>query len=463
MQYATVNPYTGKTLKTFDFATDAQIDAALAKAHDTFLAWRETSLESRAAILQKAADLLRADARRYAEILTMEMGKIIGEAEAEVELCAQILEYYVQHGAAALAPRTLKAKGFADGDAQLIKEPLGVLFAIEPWNFPFYQVIRITAPQVTAGNVVVLKHAEIVPQSALAMVELFRQAGAPEGLLTNLFLTHEGASRVINDKRVKGIALTGSERAGSAVAAQAGKAMKKSTLELGGADAYIVLSDADVEKAARWAVFGRHWNAGQVCVSSKRIILEDAIYDRFMKVYREGVAALVAGDPMDPATQLAPLSSAAARDNLARQVEAAIAAGATAETLGAPVPTQGAFYQPTILTNIAKDNPAFHTEFFGPVSSIYRVANEEEAIAIANDSPYGLGGSVFSQDIARAKRVAGRIETGMVYINQPTGVKADLPFGGVKNSGYGHELIDLGLTEFVNEKLVVVTDIDGSF
>ena len=463
MQYATVNPYTGKTLKTFDFATDAEIDAALAKAHETFLAWRETSLESRAAILQKAADLLRADARRYAEILTMEMGKIIGEAEAEVELCANILEYYVQHGAEPLAPRTLKAKGFADGDAQLIKEPLGILFAIEPWNFPFYQVIRITAPQVTAGNVIVLKHAEIVPQSALAMVELFRQAGAPEGLLTNLFLTHDGASRVINDKRVKGIALTGSERAGSAVAAQAGKAMKKSTLELGGADAYIVLSDAEVEKAARWAVFGRHWNAGQVCVSSKRIILEDAIFDRFMKVYREGVAALKAGDPMDPATHLAPLSSAAARDNLARQVEAAIAAGATAETLGAPVPTQGAFYQPTILTNISKDNPAFHTEFFGPVSSIYRVANEEEAIAIANDSPYGLGGSVFSTDIARAKRVAGKIETGMVYINQPTGVKADLPFGGVKNSGYGHELIDLGLTEFVNEKLVVVTDIDGSF
>ena len=463
MQYATVNPYTGQTVKTFDFATDAQIDSALAKAHETFLAWRETSLESRAAILQKAADLLRADARRYAEILTLEMGKIIGEAEAEVELCANILEYYVQHGAAPLAPRTLKAKGFADGDAQLVKEPLGVLFAIEPWNFPFYQVIRITAPQVTAGNVIVLKHAEIVPQSALAMVELFRQAGAPEGLLTNLFLTHDGASRVINDKRVKGIALTGSERAGSAVAAQAGKAMKKSPLELGGADAYIVLSDAEVEKAARWAVFGRHWNAGQVCVSSKRIILEDSIYERFMAVYREGVAALVAGDPMDPATQLAPLSSVAARDNLARQVEAAIAAGASAETLGAPVPTQGAFYQPTILTNIAKDNPAFHTEFFGPVSSIYRVANEEEAIAIANDSPYGLGGSVFTTDIARAKRVAAKIETGMVYINQPTGVKADLPFGGVKNSGYGHELIDLGLTEFVNEKLVVVTDIDGSF
>lgn len=463
MQYATVNPYTGETLKAFAFSSEAEIDAALEKAHTAFLSWRETSLDSRAALLQRAADLLRKDARRYAEILTMEMGKIIGEAEAEVELCAKILEYYVQHGAAPLAPRTLPAKGFADGEAQLVKEPLGVLFAIEPWNFPFYQVIRITAPQVTAGNVIVLKHAEIVPQSALAMVQLFRDAGAPEGLLTNLFLTHDGASRVINDKRVRGIALTGSERAGSAVAAQAGKAMKKSTLELGGADAYIVLSDAEVEKAARWAVFGRHWNAGQVCVSSKRIILEDSIYERFMAAYREGVAALVAGDPMDPATQLAPLSSVAARDNLARQVEQAIAAGATAETLGKPVPAQGAFYQPTILTNIAKDNPAFHTEFFGPVSSIFRVANEEEAIAIANDSPYGLGGSVFTTDIARAKRVAAKIETGMVYINQPTGVKADLPFGGVKNSGYGHELIDLGLTEFVNEKLVVVSDIDGSF
>ncbi|WP_337245745.1 NAD-dependent succinate-semialdehyde dehydrogenase [Luteimonas sp. gir] len=463
MAFATTNPYTGETVKTFEEATPAEIDAAVGRAHAAFLRWRETSFEQRAQVLRRAAELLRAKPREFAQILTLEMGKLIGEAEAEVELCAKILDYYVQHGAKAMGPRYLPAEGFGETDVQLVKEPLGVLFAVEPWNFPFYQVIRITAPQATAGNAIVLKHAANVPQSALAMEQLFRDAGAPDGLLTNLFVSHDNVERVVADPRVRGVALTGSERAGSAVAALAGKYMKKSTLELGGADAFIVLSDADVAQAAKWAVFGRHWNAGQVCVSSKRIIVEAPVYDQFLEHYRAGVAALKAGDPMDPATTLAPLSSQGARDGLARQVEEAIANGAKAETLGAPVPTQGAFYQPTLLTGITADNPAYRTEFFGPVSQVYCVADEDEAIKLANDSPYGLGGSVFSQDTERAKRVAARLETGMVYINQPTGVKADIPFGGVKNSGYGHELIDLGLTEFVNEKVVVVTDIHGSF
>lgn len=463
MSFSTVNPYNGQTVKTFPIADAATINAAIESAHAAFLSWRTTPLAERAAVLQRAADLLRKDSRRFSEILTLEMGKLIGEAEAEVELSAKILEYYVKFGAKQLAPRVLQANGFADGDVQLIKEPLGVLFAIEPWNFPFYQVIRVAAPQATAGNAVLLKHASNVPQSALAMEQLFRDAGAPEGLLTNLFVSHDDVETVIADPRVRGVALTGSERAGSSVAALAGKHLKKSTLELGGADAFIVLSDADVEKAAKWAVFGRHWNAGQVCVSSKRIIVEDAIYDSFLAHYRAGVAELVAGDPLDPTTTLAPLSSQGARDGLAKQVETAISHGAKAETVGKPVPTQGSFYQPTLLTDISPDNPAYHTEFFGPVSQIYRVADEDAAIKLANDSPYGLGGSVFSRDVARAKRVGGQLETGMVYINHPTGVKADIPFGGVKNSGYGHELIDLGLTEFVNEKVVVVSDIDGAF
>lgn len=463
MAFATINPYTGETLETFPEATPAEIDAAIGRAHAAFLAWSPKPLDERAGVLQRAADLLRAQSRPFAEILTVEMGKLIGEAEAEVELCAKILEYYVGNGARELAPRYLPAEGFGKSDVRLVKQPLGVLFAIEPWNFPFYQVIRITAPQVTAGNAVVLKHASNVPRSALAMERLFREAGAPDGLLTNLFVSHEDVERVIGDPRVRGVALTGSERAGASVAALAGKHLKKSTLELGGSDAFIVLSDADIEKAARWAVFGRHWNAGQVCVSSKRIIVEDAVYDGFLERYRAGVAELVAGDPLDPKTTLAPLSSQGAADGLARQVKEAVAHGATAETLGKPVPSRGAFHQPTLLTGITADNPAYRTEFFGPVSQVYRVADEEAAIALANDSPYGLGGSVFSQDIERAQRVADRLETGMVYINQPTGVKADIPFGGVKNSGYGHELIDLGLGEFVNEKVVVVSDINGSF
>lgn len=463
MAYATTNPYTGEVIKTFPNATPEEIDGAIAQAHSTFDAWRETSFEQRGAVLQKVADLLRADSRTYAEILTQEMGKLIAEAEAEVELSAKILEYYVKFGAEQLKPRFLPAEGFGDTDIQLVNEPLGVLFAVEPWNFPYYQIIRITAPQLTAGNTVLLKHASNVPQSALAIEKLFIEAGAPVGLLTNLFASHDASEQIISDSRVRGVALTGSEKAGATIASLAAKHLKKSTLELGGSDAFIVLEDAEVEKAADWAVFGRHWNAGQVCVSSKRLIVVDAVYDRFLEVYREGVAKLVAGDPLDPETTLAPLSSQKAADDLAQQVEDAIAEGAKAETLGAPVPSKGAFYQPTILTEISEQSKAFHTEFFGPVTHLYRAKDEADAIRIANDSPFGLGGSVFSTDIARAQRVARELDTGMVFINQPTGVKADIPFGGVKHSGYGHELIDLGIKEFVNEKAVVVSDIDGSF
>jgi succinate-semialdehyde dehydrogenase/glutarate-semialdehyde dehydrogenase len=463
MAYATTNPFTGEVVRTFPDATESEIETALAQAHETFLAWRETSFEHRAGILANAARILRENKREYAEILTLEMGKLIAEAEGEVELCAQMLDYYVRFGAETLKPRFLPAQGFGDTDVQLVNDPLGVIFAVEPWNFPYYQVIRITAPQVTAGNVIVLKHASNVPQSALAMVDLFDRAGAPKGLLTNLFLPHSQTERVIADPRVRGVALTGSEAAGSIVASLAAKHLKKSTLELGGADAFIVLDDADVEKAADWAVFGRHWNGGQVCVSSKRLIVVDSVYDRFVARYREGVAKLVAGDPMDPRSTLAPLSSQKAADDLKAQVEQAVADGAKAETLATAVPGQGAFFQPTILTDISEDSAAFHTEFFGPVTQLYRARDEEDAIRIANDSPFGLGGSVFSRDVNHAQQVARRLDTGMVYINQPTGVKADIPFGGVKNSGYGHELIDLGIKEFVNEKVVVVTDIDGSF
>ncbi|NYJ68181.1 succinate-semialdehyde dehydrogenase/glutarate-semialdehyde dehydrogenase [Pseudoclavibacter chungangensis] len=463
MPYATTNPYTGEVVRTFDDATPEQIDAAIERADATFQEWRNTSPEERAAVLREAARLLRADKRRYAEILTLEMGKLIAEAEAEVELSAKILEYYVDKGAELLKPRYLPAEGFGSQDVQLVNQPLGVLFAVEPWNFPYYQVIRITAPQVTAGNTVLLKHASNVPQSALAMESLFREAGAPEGLLTNLFVPHSATERIIGDPRVRGVALTGSERAGAAIAALAAENLKKSTLELGGADAFIVLDDADVQKAADWAVFGRHWNAGQVCVSSKRLIVDDAVYDDFLARYREGVEALKAGDPLDPSTTLAPLSSQKAADDLAAQVVRAREEGVTVEAIGSPVPEQGAFYVPTLLTDIPEDGETFVTEFFGPVTQLYRATDEADAIRIANASPFGLGGSVFTNDPERGQRVSRALETGMVYINQPTGVKADIPFGGVKHSGYGHELIDLGITEFVNQKAVVVSDIDGSF
>lgn len=463
MAYATTNPYTGEIVKTFDTASSADIDKAIAGADATFRTWSATPVEQRATVLAKAAEILRANKRDYAETLTLEMGKLIGEAELEVELSAGILEYYAVHGAEALAPRYLHAEGFGDQDIALVNDPLGVLYAVEPWNFPYYQVIRISAPQFLAGNTIVLKHASNVPQSALRMVELYRQAGAPENLLTNIFADHDATDQILGDPRVRGVALTGSEGAGAAVASAAARHLKKSTLELGGADAFVVLEDAEVEKAAKWAAFGRHWNAGQVCVSSKRLIVVDAVYDRFLTEYRRHVAEFVAGDPMDPATTLAPLSSQQAADDLARQVEIARSEGATVEPIGAEVPAQGAFARPLLITDIPEGSETSQTEFFGPVTQLYRAADEDDAVRIANDTPFGLGGSVFSTDIERARKIARRIDTGMVYINQPTGVKADIPFGGVKHSGYGHELIDLGIKEFVNQKVVVVTDIDGSF
>lgn len=463
MAYQTTNPYTGETLKTFPDATDAQVAQALERGHTAFQRWRLKPVSERVTFLQKAADLLRARHTEYAKLLTTEMGKLLAEAEAEVELSAAILEYYVKHAEAELAPQPLPCEDPVVSEAQLVHEPLGILLAIEPWNFPYYQIARIMAPQLAAGNVILLKHASNVPQSAAAFEKLMQETGLPAGCFQNLYATRGQIETIINDPRVQGVALTGSEGAGALVAAQAGRALKKSTMELGGADAFIVLDDADLDKAVKWAVFGRHWNGGQVCCSSKRIIVHESIHDEFVRRYTEGVAQLKAGDPMEAPTTLAPLSSQQAADDARRWIDEAVAHGATATVIGAEVPKQGAFVRPVLLTGVKPGNPVYHHEFFGPVSMIFKVKDEDEAIRLANDSPFGLGGSVFTQDIERGKRVAAQISTGMVYINHPTAVKADLPFGGIRRSGYGRELIGLGLKEFVNHKLVGVTDIDGAF
>lgn len=463
MAYATTNPYTGETIKTFSDATTADVALALDQGDEAFKQWKNTTIADRVAVLQKAADLLRAKHTEYAKLLTLEMGKLLGEAEAEVELSAAIFEYYVENAQQQLAPEKLHSKDPAVTEAWLVHEPLGIILAIEPWNFPYYQIARIIAPQLAAGNVVILKHASNVPQSADVFEKLMLEAGLPVGGFKNLYASREQLETIINDPRVHGVALTGSEDAGAVVAAQAGKALKKSTMELGGADAFVVLEDADLDKAAKWAVFGRHWNAGQVCCSSKRIIVVEAIYDAFLDKYTAGVAQLKAGDPLDPATTLAPLSSQGAADDVRKQVKEAVGHGATLTVIGAEVPSQGAFVQPVLLTGLTKDNPAYYWEFFGPVSLVFKAKDEAEAIEIANDSPFGLGGSVFTQDIERGRKVAAQMSTGMVYINHPTAVKADLPFGGVRRSGYGRELIGLGLKEFVNHKLISVTDIDGGF
>ncbi|WP_291365033.1 NAD-dependent succinate-semialdehyde dehydrogenase [Acetobacter sp. UBA5411] len=463
MAYATTNPFTNEQIKVFPNATDAEIDTALDSAHNAFLSWRTTSFAERAKVMQKAADILRANIDEYSKLLTLEMGKVFGESKAETELSAAIFEYYAKNAEKLLVPEELPVANKDEGRAKVIHQPLGVLLAVEPWNFPFYQVARIIAPQLSAGNTVVLKHASNVPQCAAAMDKLMIEAGLPKGAFQNLYPTHDQVSRILGDHRVRGLALTGSEGAGARLAAEAGKALKKCTMELGGADAFIVLDDADLEKTVKWAVFGRHWNAGQVCVSSKRMIVVDAVYDQFLKQYREGVAKLKMGDPMDPATTLAPLSSQKAADDLKKQVEGAVAAGAKAEEIPLEMPNAGAFFRPVILTDVKDGNPAMREEFFGPVSMIFRVKDEAEAIRMANDSPYGLGGSVFTKDEARGVRVAEQIETGMVFVNHPTMVKADLPFGGVLRSGFGRELIGLGIKEFVNHKLVDVVDIDAPF
>lgn len=463
MTFATVNPYTNELVKTFPSATREEIVAAIEKADIAFQSWKALPVSDRVSFLQKAADILRQKVDEFAGLITLEMGKTFAEAKGEVELSAQILEYYVRNAEAQLQPRKLPVMDPAEGEAELVYEPLGVLLAIEPWNFPFYQVARILAPQLSAGNTLILKHASNLPQCALAFEQLMKDAGLPEGVFINQFIEHEDVELVLADSRVCGVALTGSEFAGSIVAATAGKHLKKAIMELGGADAFVVLDDADIDKTAAWGVFGRHWNAGQVCVSSKRMILDAKIYDEYLEKYTAGVAALKAGDPMDSETQLAPLSSARAKENLLKQIEEAVKHGATATEVGPKVPTQGNFVQPTILTNVTPDNPAYYQEFFGPVSMIIKAEDEADAINIANDSPFGLGGSVFTSDNERGRRVAGKISTGMVFVNHPTMVKADLPFGGVRRSGYGRELIDLGLKEFVNIKLIDVVDIDAPF
>ncbi|WP_409562166.1 NAD-dependent succinate-semialdehyde dehydrogenase [Hyphomicrobium sp. B1] len=463
MKFVTTNPYTGEVLKTFPTASESEIKQAIDKAHDAFLSWRETSFRERARIMQKAADLLRRDVDKYAPILTIEMGKLLSEAKAEVELSARIFEYYAKNAEKLLAPEKLPVADPEEGEAVLVCDPLGIILAIEPWNFPYYQIARIIAPQLSAGNVILLKHAANVPQSAMAFESLMLEAGLPDGAFINLFLDHPHVGVVLNDPRVHGVALTGSEYAGSIVAAEAGKALKKSTMELGGADAFVVLKDADLDKTAKWAVFGRHWNAGQVCVSSKRMIIEEPAYDGFMERYVKGVSELRAGDPMDPNTTLAPLSSQKAVDDLKDKIRQAVAHGAKAIEVGPSVPNQGAFLQPTILTDIAEDNPARYWEFFGPVSMIFKAKDEDDAVRIANDSPFGLGGSVFTSNPAHGAEVAKRISTGMVFVNHPTMVKADLPFGGVRRSGYGRELLGLGIKEFVNHKLIDIVDIDAAF
>ncbi|ADG18063.1 Aldehyde Dehydrogenase [Paraburkholderia atlantica] len=460
MPYTTTNPATGELLATYDDISDEVLETKLDAAQRAFETdWRHRPVSDRARIVSRAAALLRGKADEYASYLTLEMGKRSGEARKEVELSANILDYYAKHANAYLQPRPLaEAPG-----ATVHIEPIGVLFGIEPWNFPYYQIARVAGPQLMVGNVLLLKHAESVPQSALAFARLFEEAGAPVGVYTNLFISIDQASRVIDDPRVQGVTLTGSERAGAAVAERAGRSLKKVVLELGGSDPFIVLEDAPLEWAIQSAVAGRMLNAGQCCVGSKRIIVVGkARGDAFLEGFARQMAGLSTGDPADPATAVAPLSSERALNLLLEQIDRATSHGAHIVCGGKRVERPGFYLQPTVLTEISPQNPVFAEELFGPVAAFHVVEDEAAAIALANGTPYGLGASVFTADTERGERVAAQIDSGMVFINQPFGTAAELPFGGVKRSGFGRELSQLGFDEFVNKKLIRVAPVGAA-
>jgi succinate-semialdehyde dehydrogenase/glutarate-semialdehyde dehydrogenase len=451
MTYQSVNPFNGKILKKFEEITDAQFETKLAAAAACYEIWRHKTYAERAIIVAKAADLVHERADELAHIMTLEMGKRIGEARGEVEFSSNILAYYAKNAARFLANVDLHP---TLGIGHMESSPIGVIFAVEPWNFPYYQLARVAGPHLMAGNVLMVKHAGCVPQCAIAFEKIWLDAGAPVGLYTNLLISHDQSNHVIDDRRIKGVALTGSVAAGRSIAARAGKNLKPSSMELGGSDAFIVLEDADLDHTVKWAVWGRMYNTGQTCCAAKRFIVVDKIADRFLDKFETALSALKPGDPLDEKTTLGPLSTEQALVDLLKQVHVAVSHGAKVLIGGKRIDRPGSFMQPTILTDVKPDNPAFRDEFFGPVAMFFRVKDEDAAIALANDSDFGLGGSVFTADLARGKRVASRVETGMMFINNISWSDAELPFGGIKDSGYGRELGDMGIQEFVNKKLV---------
>jgi len=394
---------------------------------------------------------MHAKVDQLARIMTLEMGKRIAEARGEVEFSGRILAYYAKNAERFLAPVALNP---VNGQAHMESSPIGVIFCVEPWNFPYYQLARVAGPHLMAGNVLIVKHAGIVPQCAIAFEELLIEAGAPAGLYTNLIISHEQSNTVVDDVRIKGVALTGSVAAGRTVASRAGQNVKVSSMELGGSDAFIVLEDADMAHTIPWAVWGRMYNTGQTCCAAKRFIVVESRADEFLEKFAAALGALKAGDPLDAMTTLGPLSTEQALVDLLKQVDVAVSHGAKIVMGGKRIARPGSFMEPTIMTNVKPENPAFRGEFFGPVAMVFRVKNEDEAIALANDSDFGLGGSVWTEDGARGKRVASRVETGMMFINNIDWSDPELPFGGIKDSGYGRELGDMGIQEFVNKKLV---------
>ena len=455
MQIESVNPATGERLRTFEPESGPAVEAKLARAAVAFQTWSRRPLSERAEIVARAGQILDSERQAFARLMTLEMGKLLGTAADEAAKCATACRYYAERGAEFMRPEIVTASPEARDEIRF--QPLGVVLAVMPWNFPFWQVIRFAAPALVAGNVGLLKHASNVPQCALALEDLFRRAGAPEGVFQALLIGSEPVAELIADDRVAAVTVTGSEAAGRAIGAAAGAHLKKSVLELGGSDPFLVLPSADLDRAVATAVKARMVNTGQSCIAAKRFIVADAVYDRFAAAFTAAIGALVVGDPLEPRTQIGPLATAAIRDGVADQVVRSVAAGARILTGGRVLDGPGYYYAPTVLGDVPPTAAAAREEVFGPVAALFRVADLDEAIAVANSTPFGLGAAAFTREAQEAERLARELEAGSVFINGMVASDVRFPFGGVKRSGHGRELSVYGLREFVNVKTVRMT------
>jgi succinate-semialdehyde dehydrogenase / glutarate-semialdehyde dehydrogenase len=451
MAIASINPANGKTLKRFEPLSKSDIDRKLDLAIRTYHQYRDAPYRERAKRLLKAAEILESEAERFGRIMTEEMGKTLKSAVSEAQKCALGCRYYAEHGEKHLADEVIASSA---SRSFVRYQPLGPVLAVMPWNFPFWQVFRFAAPALMAGNVGLLKHSSNVPQCALAIDEIFSRAGWPDGSFQSLLIESSQVQELINDDRIAAATLTGSEPAGQAVASQAGKQIKKTLLELGGSDPFIVMPSSDLKNAVTNAVSARTINNGQSCIAAKRFIVAERIYNDFERLFVEGMESLSIGDPMDPKTDIGPLATQKIREDLHSQVERAVESGARVLTGGKKMDGLGNFYPPTVLANVSRKNPVYREEFFGPVAMLFRAKDTAEAIEIANDSPFGLGSSVWTQDEREMEQFIGGIEAGQVFVNAPVASDPRLPFGGVKRSGYGRELSAIGIREFVNIKTV---------
>jgi len=451
MSFAAVNPVNGQTIANIPAWDEVQLNDALAQVAEVTPPWMALSMAERCAFVKKAGQVLRDNRDEYANLISQEMGKLIGEARAEIEKCALVCDYYAEHGPEFLQDEVIESDA---GKSYVAHLPLGTVLAVMPWNFPFWQVFRFAAPALVAGNTALLKHASNVPQCALAIEDVFHKAGLPDGVFRTLMIRAAQVKQVIEDPRVQAVTLTGSEPAGRSVAETAGRCLKKSLLELGGSDAFIVLEDADLDEAVQVAVQSRFLNAGQSCIAAKRFIIVDAIAEDFLTRFKAAVEVLRAGDPLDENTSLAPMARADLRDELHQQVSDSIVSGALALTGCGPIKGKGAYYKASILDRVEPGMRAYQEELFGPVAIVIHARDEEDALQIANDSRFGLGGSVWTRDSSRGERLARRLQSGASFVNGLVKSDPRLPFGGVKHSGYGRELSHHGIKEFVNAKTI---------